>query len=188
MDINDLLSLHPSDEIELRIVNENDATTYYGVIDKNRSRLKQWLGWLDRTNSVEDIKSFIQVGLDGFKAKKVFRFGIYFSGEFSGIIELQSVDYINRMSEIGYWLADGYEGKGIMSQSVIALMDFAFNTLNLNKIVLEIATKNLKSNKLANRIGFKKDGVLRQNYWLYDHFVDHNVYSMLKDEWMSRVK
>jgi ribosomal-protein-serine acetyltransferase len=178
-----MLSLTPSNDIELRILELKDAKTVFQTIDKNRIRLKQWLGWLDFTNSVEDIKKFIQDGLDGYGENKIFRFGIYYKNQYAGNIELQSIDYTNKKSIIGYWLADGYEGKGIMTQSVEAVLKYAFEELKLNKISLQIATENIGSNKIAERIGFTREGILRQNEWLYDHFVDHYIYSLLITEW-----
>lgn len=178
-----MLSLSPSKDIELKILELKDAETVFQVVDKNRLRLKQWLGWLDYTNSVDDIKKFIQDGLDGYSEQKIFRFGIYYKNLYVGNIELQAIDYNNKKSIIGYWLADGFEGMGIMTQSVKAVLKYAFEELKLNKITLQIATGNLGSNKIAERIGFSREGTLRQNEWLYDHFVDHYIYSLLSNEW-----
>lgn len=174
--------LYANSKIELRILVEEDAPIVFAVIDRNRLRLKEWLGWLDSTIKVEDSRKFIAEGVLGFEAKKVFRFGVFVAGEFAGIIELQAVDYQNRKSSIGYWLAEGFQGMGVMTQSLIAILKYAFNELHLNRLELHIATKNIASIKIATRVGFHKEGVLRQNEWLYDHFVDHNCYSILREE------
>ena len=72
-----------------------------------------------------------------------------------------------------------------MTKVVRALMDIGFKEFRLNKIEIRAATENVKSRKIPERLGFTEEGTLRQVQWLYDHFVDHVVYGMLKDEWMD---
>lgn len=170
-------------EIELRILGSTDADTIYKVIDVNRSRLREWLNWLDQTKSAKDLENFITDGEKAFSNKEMFRYGIFYNNKFVGIIELKTIDYKNRKSIIGYWLAAEYEGKGVMSQAMSAILKLAFEELKLNKVELHIATKNVKNNNIAHRFEFKQDGISRDSEWLYDHFVDHNIYSLLKREW-----
>ena len=62
------------------------------------------------------------------------------------------------------------------------IIGIGFRILGLNKIVIQYAEGNSKSRSIAERLGFKTDGVLRNNEQLYDHFVDHVVYSLLTTE------
>ncbi|TGV06666.1 N-acetyltransferase, partial [Mesorhizobium sp. M00.F.Ca.ET.186.01.1.1] len=59
---------------------------------------------------------------------------------------------------------------------------------NLEKITIQAATGNAKSRAIPERLGFQLEGILRRNEFLYDHFVDHAVYSMLKEEWQERAR
>ena len=70
-----------------------------------------------------------------------------------------------------------------MTRATKTLIDFAFNNLNLNRVQFSCAVDNKKSCAIPERLGFKKEGIARQAEWLYDHFVDWQQYSLLKDDW-----
>jgi ribosomal-protein-serine acetyltransferase len=61
-----------------------------------------------------------------------------------------------------------------------------FKELGLNCVELACAVGNARSCAIPERLGFTREGVLRQREWLYDHFVDHVSYSMLAAEWSRR--
>ena len=89
----------------------------------------------------------------------------------------------NKWGSIGYWVAKPFCGKGIATRTSRALINYGFEKNNLNLIELRAATDNTSSRRVAENLGMKLDGILRQREWLYEHFVDHAVYSVLKSEW-----
>jgi ribosomal-protein-serine acetyltransferase len=77
-------------------------------------------------------------------------------------------------------------GKGYMTAAVKALIDEGFQHLELNRIQARVATANYPSQAICDRLGLKKEGVLRQAEWLYDHFVDLTMNSVLRSEWKQK--
>lgn len=73
-----------------------------------------------------------------------------------------------------------------MTACVKRLVRHAFEDLDLNRITLPIATENRRSRAVAERLGFRQEGVLRQAEWLYDHFVDHVLYAQIQSDWARR--
>ena len=94
----------------------------------------------------------------------------------------RAIDPVNRSGEIGYWLRADRGGRGIMTACCRVLVAHGFERLALNRIVIAAATENTKSRAIPERLGFRFEGVLRQPEWLYDRFVDHAVYSLLRSE------
>ena len=90
---------------------------------------------------------------------------------------------MNRVAYIGYWLAENFQGKGIMTACCRCLVDHAFRDLDLNKVVIACGTGNARSQAIPDRLGFVREGVLRDAEWLYDHFIDHTVNALLRREW-----
>jgi ribosomal-protein-serine acetyltransferase len=73
-----------------------------------------------------------------------------------------------------------------MTASCGCLLDYAFRNLGMNRVEIRCATGNTRSRAIPERLGFKEEGTVRQAEWLYDHYVDHVVYSMLRDEWCEK--
>ena len=170
-------------DIALFLVEEQDAEPLYTLVDANRARLREWLPWLDGTQSVEDELAFIHRGQEQYKNGEGLSCVIFYRGELAGTIGFHGLNWINRKVEIGYMLGKSFEGKGIMTRSCRAMVDYAVRALNVNRIQVLCATGNLRSCAVPQRLGFTREGVLRQAEWLYDHFVDLVVYSMLASEW-----
>jgi ribosomal-protein-serine acetyltransferase len=165
------------EDLELRRRVESDAEAVFQVIDKNREYLKQWLPWLDDSQTVEDLRKYIQSDIAEFEKKEGCDFGIWHDGQWIGGIGFSSFGTNDRKTSIGYWLAQDFQGKGIMTDCVRALVNFGFEQLNLNRIVIRCAVENTKSRAIPLRLGFKEEGVQRQSEWLYDHFVDLVMYN-----------
>ena len=110
---------------------------------------------------------------------------IIFKGEVVGGTGFHSIDRGSKCAEIGYWIAKDATGKGIITKSVKRLIDFAFDEIKLNRIVIKCATENMKSRAVPERLGFTKEGIEREAGWLHTRFVDHVVYSILAREWRT---
>jgi len=99
------------------------------------------------------------------------------------VVGYNQIDWQNRIGSIGYWLAEAYQGKGLMTTSCKALIDYGFGVLNLNRLVIACATENKPSRAIPKRLGFFHEGATRDAEWLYDHFVDHEIYAKLHRDW-----
>jgi ribosomal-protein-serine acetyltransferase len=95
---------------------------------------------------------------------------------------------VDQSAEIGYWLAKGATGKGIITKSVEKLLEYAFDERNLNRVVIKCVPENTKSRAIPERLNFTIEGVEREAGWLHTRFVDHVVYSLLAREWRAKNK
>jgi ribosomal-protein-serine acetyltransferase len=112
--------------------------------------------------------------------------GIWHEDRLAGVIGYDPIDWENRSTELGYWLGEEYQGKGLVTAACRALVEHAFGELGLNRVVISCATENEKSCAIPERLGFRREGIERQAEWLYDRFVDHVTYSALASEWPTR--
>src|SRR5699024_10658827 len=147
----------------LRMLTIRDAEPLFQLIESSRTYLKEWLPWLSKTRNLTDVRTTIKESFQTYANQRDLRCGIY----------------------IGYWLGKDDQGKSIMTKAVAAFIDYGFNELNLNKIDIRTAFENIKSQMIPKRLNFKQEGHLRQAEWLYDHYVDHLVFGMLKEDWNS---
>ena len=170
-------------EIELCLLQERHAGQLFGLIDKNRAYLRQWLPWLDANRSVDDSRKFIKGALDQFAKNQGFQPAIFFRGQLAGMTGFHRFDWNNRATSLGYWLDLDRQGQGIVTGAVRYLVGYAFTDLKLNRVEIRCAVENRKSCAIPKRLGFTREGVIRQAEWLYDHYVDHVIYGMLAGEW-----
>lgn len=174
-----------NENLQLRPFTLNDAKEFYDLIIESKSFLRKWLGWVDTIQSVEDtiknLKSRLNEPAENNGYPK--SFAIIFDGNIVGTIGYNTIDNKNKVGLIGYWIGESYRGQGIMSQAFEAIVHYGFTTLNLNRVEVNVAVKNTKSRALPERFSFHHEGTIREAEWLYDHFVDHAVYGLLKREW-----
>jgi len=176
-----------SDQYSLREIALGDAEELFAVCDTNRTYLRRWLPWLDRTRTPSDTCDFIQRALRQHENKQGFQAVIVVQSRIAGLVGYHRIDWENQSTSLGYWLAGEFQGRGLMTMSCRALIDHAFAALNLNRMTIACATGNTRSRAIPQRLGFTHEGTLRDAEWLYDRYVDHEVYSQLQREWQARI-
>ena len=96
-----------------------------------------------------------------------------------GLISFKDIDYLEKKTEIGYWISKEYQKKGIVTQSVKAICNFGFTKLGLNCITIKAATNNTKSNNTPQRLSFTFEGTEKNGELLSDGtYTDLEVYQM----------
>ena len=171
---------------QLRIFAARDAGPLFRLVDKERVSLREWLPWVDDTKKEQDSLVFIQNALRKYSDNGAFDSGIWVDGMLAGAVGFHPISWGNKNVSIGYWLAHPFRGKGLISRSVEALVQHAFEELKLHRVEIRCAVGNLKSQKVPQRLGFLLEGTLRQSECLGERFVDHNVYSILSSEWKKK--
>ena len=104
------------------------------------------------------------------------------SNEIIGSCGFNSIDFENEKAEIGYDIAKAFWGKGYAPESINALLDYAFQTLKLNRIEAKVEPENANSIKVLNKLNFTFEGTLRQYEKAKGNFIDINMYSRLKTD------
>lgn len=169
----------------LRMITEQDAQPLFALIDQNRAHLRQWLPWLDTTRTVQDELAFIRNIHIQHREHRGFACVIWHKGQAAGTIGYHSIDWRDRKVEIGYWLGAQFQGKGLMTKACRAMVTYAFDQIKLNKVEIRCAVGNTRSCAIPQRLGFKVEGIIRRAEWLYDHYVDLVLYSMLAHRWQK---
>ncbi|AQQ52549.1 GNAT family N-acetyltransferase [Planococcus lenghuensis] len=172
-------------QTELRLLETRHAPELFKLTDQSRQHIREWLPWVDMINSPADSGKFIDLALEQFRQNNGFQAGIWYRGELAGIIGLHQISWTNKSTTFGYWLGEQFQGQGLMTAACRAIIAYCFEELHLNRVEIRAAAENKKSQAIPERLGFTKEGRLRQAEWLHDRFADHYVYSLLKDEFRS---
>jgi len=176
-----LKTIKVSDHILLKQIELSDAEDIFNTIDNQRAYLGKWLPFVDVSRKIENTEFFIRKMLENPTDNYVFV--IHYDGLFAGLIGFKDSDKQNKRTELGYWLSDVYQKKGIVTQSVQTLCEFAFDELGMNRIQIRCAVGNIPSKKIPQSLGFVLEGVERDGEKLTGGiYTDLEVYSKLKTD------
>lgn len=172
-------------EISLELLQQHHKEELYHLIDCNRDYLRKWLLWVDKRKSAEDFEPIIPIWIKNYAENNGFDAGLRYKGELVGMVGLHYIDWKNKSTSIGYFLSEEAQGKGIITRTVSALLDYLFDELNLNRVQIQCAANNEKSKAIPERLGFLNEGITREGQWLYDHYEDLVNYSLLSKDWLK---
>ncbi len=168
--------------IRLEALHLSMAPVIFETIDRDRAYLEQWLPFIATTHKLADTEAFIRSVLHQSQNRRDEVFTIWFKNEFAGLIAFKDTDWINRKTELGYWLAEKMQGKGIVSACVEKLIRYAFHKLKLNRIQIKTAVGNSKSAAVPKRLGFRFEGIERAGEKHNETYFDLEIYSLLKTD------
>lgn len=176
-------SIHVDEDLELRVLRPDHAENLFRLVDRNRPHLRRWLPWVDATRSADDILAFIERSTEQLRRNDGFQSGIWYRGSLVGVAGYHYWDARARKTELGYWLSEDAQGKGIMTRACGALVDYAMEKLGLNRVEVRTAAGNARSRAVPVRLGFRQEGLLREGEWVVDHFEDQMVYGLVRKDW-----
>lgn len=177
------MQIEVNQHIILKEINQADAPVIFSVIDQQRDYLGKWLPFVAGTKEQRNTDEFIKSILQQPAGEREQIFTIWFEDEFAGIIGFKDTDRLNRKSEIGYWLSEEYQKKGIVTVCVQILFGYAFSRLGLNRVQIKCTVGNVPSQKIPERLGFVFEGVERAGERFGENkYFDLRVYSKLKDD------
>ena len=135
-------------------------------------------------------KEFQTYILDIWNQNTGLRWGIEIEGEAgllgsAGLFKWEADPH--RRAELGYDLNPAYWGKGIMTEALEAVIEYGFDVMDLNRITLLALAYNERSCRLARKLGFVEEGVMRENTFVDGRFVDDVLFALLRSDWRGRV-
>lgn len=169
-----------NDDIDFVYPTLKYAPALYKVINQNRDHLKTFLPWAETMTSVEKEAAFMQQTLSLVAEGKALFFLIYKQDQLIGTIDLHAWNEKTRKAEVGYWLAKSENGQGITTAAVRKLCEIAFTDYHLNKLELRANVRNIGSNRVAEKVGFRFVGVKHEDDIEEGQYVSVNHYECLK--------
>lgn len=160
-------------------LNPVHASSIFHTIDKYRNELRVWLPFVDHTQEIEDSLNFIRYS----SSTGDLTFAVFYDNCFAGLAGIKDIDQSNRKAEIGYWISPEFQNKGIATTVSEFLVRYGFHKLGLNRIQIRIGTHNTHSNRVAEKLHFKFEGIQRDGELLISGFHDLNVFSLLQKEY-----
>src|SRR5690606_20270365 len=137
-----MLSHKIDQNTELQLLERHHAEAVFRLVDANRDHWRPWLCRVDDTKTVSGAETFTQRDLEGFARGTEIHLGILGDGQMAGLVGAHTVDPVKSHAEIGYWLGKEFQGRGIMTQAVRALIDDLLGERGLNGVGISCAASN----------------------------------------------
>lgn len=169
-------------DTHLRLLEQTDAEELHEVIAANRALLSRWMPWAAE-QTLRETAAFVRETREQWARNEGFQAAIIDRDAIAGVIGFSRMDWANRSASLGYWLAETAHGRGIVTNATRALVDHAFGVWRLNRLEIRAGTENVRSQRVPERLGFVKEGVIRDAERLGDRYVDHVLFSMLARDW-----
>ena len=174
------LSLHP--------FRRRDVDPLLAAVRESLPELSRWLPWAHQGYTRDDATRFVRDSVQAWRENRAYDFAVT---ERDGVTHLGNVSiwHVSRgfhVGEIGYWVRTDRTGRGIATEVTARMLQVGFDRLGMHRIVLRIAVGNRGSERVAEKLDFVKEGVLREELKVRGQWLDHTVWSMLEHEYRRR--
>lgn len=166
----------------MRPAQPGDGAAINAVVRESIAEVARWMPWANPTPEPEATERWCRDAA----AKFITRQGLHYvirlkdSDEIVGVCGIHRLDWTIPMFEIGYWLATRCSGQGYMTEAAGRLVKMLFDDLGASRVEIRVDDRNDRSARVAERLGFKLDGVLRcDSRDVAKQLRDTRVYSMI---------
>jgi ribosomal-protein-alanine N-acetyltransferase len=172
--------------ISLRWISAADTDAFYAIYS-NPEVMRYWSTppLADR----EAAANLIHKIQEDWKRRVILKWGIALrtDDQLIGSITLFNLDFNHRRAEIGYALGRDHWGRGYMNEALMAVLKYAFEVLDFHRIEADVDPRNAASIKTLERLGFKREGYLRERWQINGEIQDAFYYGLLRREWAGQV-
>jgi ribosomal-protein-serine acetyltransferase len=166
------------DGAEVRWLEPSDAEELQALIDANRQRLRERMAWAEGS-TVDSTRAFIAG--DG-SAENLDALGLVVDRRLVGSMGARP-DRFRGDAEVGYWIDEAHEGRGLVTRACAALIEHLFTDLKCHRVTILAAPDNPRSRAIPERLGFTREGQMREAGWSSLGYHDLVVYGLLAHEW-----
>jgi RimJ/RimL family protein N-acetyltransferase len=167
--------------IGLRQFTLEDVSLLFNAVHESMAQLSAWMVWAHPNYSMEDTRAFVLKCGPGWEKGEQYSFAMIDlqGGQFLGSVGLSGVNRAHGFANLGYWVRTGKTRNGVATSATRMAARFSFETLGLNRVELLVPTANVASQRVAEKAGAKREGLLRKRLRLNGMAHDSFVYSLV---------
>ena len=178
------LPIITTERLVLRWVSENDIDSLYEIFSDPQV-MRYWATppYTTREAAVQLQREIA----DGNESNTMFKWGVALrdSDRLIGTTTLFNLNTDNGRAEVGYALGRAHWGKGYMNEALNGLLAQAFDVMNLRRLEADVDPRNTASIRTLERLGFQKEGYLRERWHVAGEIQDALFYGLLRREWLK---
>jgi ribosomal-protein-serine acetyltransferase len=170
--------------ILIRTLRQEDVSPLYEAARESIAEVSPWLPWCHENYSIEETREFIASRELASQSGEWYSFGIFEKdgGRFLGGVGINFINRVHQMANLGYWVRTSAAGRGIATKATRAVARFAFEQIGLNRIEIVAAVGNIPSQRVAEKAGAVREGVLRKRLLIRGESQDAVMFSLVKED------
>lgn len=166
----------------IRPYQQGDAEHLHAAAIESVSEVFPWLGWCHPRYSLDEAREWVTAQQDLAKQGLAFAFAIWSEGQYLGGCGINQVNRANRFANLGYWVRTSAMGRGVAPAAVRLVADFAFRETEIIRLEIVCAIGNVRSQRVAEKVGAVREGVLRNRIFLPSGPSDAVMFGLLRSQ------
>jgi ribosomal-protein-serine acetyltransferase len=168
----------------IRPFREEDASALYEAVRESISEVSPWLPWCHQNYSIEETREFIGSRELASQGGEWYSFGIFETddGRFLGGVGINFINRVHQMANLGYWVRTIAAGRGVATRATRLAARFGFEQLGLQRIEIVAAVGNIQSQRVAEKAGARREGVLRNRLLIHGESLDAVLFSLVPED------
>ena len=156
----------------------------YEAIRESIKELSVWLLFAHDSYSVKETRAYLKTRPVEWKKGNAYEFAIFDAkdGKMIGGCGLNGINKMDKCANLGYWVRTGYTGRGVATTATLLLAKWGFEVLELKRIEIVVAVGNTRSLRVAEKVGAKREGVLRNRLDIRGKAHDAVMHSLIPGE------
>lgn len=163
---------------------EEDASALYEAARESLPAVSRWLPWCHENYSIEESREFTSSRAVAAQGDEWHSFAIFEKdgGRFLGGVGLNFINRVHQMANLGYWVRASAAGRGVATTATRAVARFGFEQLGLQRIEIVAAVDNIPSQRVAEKAGAVREGVLRNRLLIRGEAQDAVLFSLVRED------
>ncbi|MBN1119647.1 MAG: GNAT family N-acetyltransferase [Anaerolineae bacterium] len=179
-----------TERLLIRVPRPGDGAEINKAVLESLDDLRAWLPWVQVEQTVAVAEEAVRQAVVNFYTRESMRLSLYrkSDGLLVGSSGLHNIDWTVPRFEIGYWVRNSMQGQGYITEAVTGITNFAFDTLNAERIEIRCDALNERSAAVARRVGYTLEACLCRQSRSADgnSLRDTLLFAMIRSEWLER--
>jgi RimJ/RimL family protein N-acetyltransferase len=169
--------------ISLRMYDMADVDEHFAAVSASQKELEPYMPWCHAKYSLDESTAWVASRDSAFLAGAAYDFVIVSSeGRILGACGLNQIDDRNRRANLGYWVRTDATRRGVATAATVLLADWAFANTPLDRLEIMVAKSNVASQRVAEKAGAVREGLLRRRLVEKNGAEDAVIYSILRSD------
>jgi ribosomal-protein-serine acetyltransferase len=165
----------------VRLYQQEDVEGIHVAALESVAEVYPWLAWCHPRYTLDEARQWVMLQIELARQRKAFEFVIVGeSGRLLGGCGVNQINSMNRLANLGYWVRTSAAGRGVAPAAVRQVAAYAFRETDLIRLEIVVAVGNTRSQRVAEKVGAVREGVLRSRVLLPSGPSDAVMYSLVR--------